>query len=399
LVDGWQDAMEKVRSFEHGVNVLVQRQLFYFAFVFFLSCPAWSDEPKEENPPQYQFDKIVVAPASAEEPRLEKVSVRKALDYLDQGAMAWNGSRKCITCHTNGTYMVVRPALGPVAGTPNEEIRRHFLDSLSQFCKKPSEEQLASVAPAQAIYLAAGLAEWDAHVLKKLSPETELALATMLGLQLESGTWGSLDCWPPYESSAYHLATVAAMAIGTAPHWLENLTDANLKARVERLKAYLRREIPKLEYDRTLLLWASARLPGLIDTETRKSLTEMVLSKQRLDGGWSIRSFGDPEQWGRGNRADKLRAEADFNNPPSDGHQTGLAIIVLRESGIAANDPRLQAGVKWLLTNQRASGRWWTRSLNTEKWHFITYSGTAYPLLALTLCDALPAVEPQTTAK
>ena len=70
---------------------------------------------------------------------------------------------------------------------------------------------------------------------------------------------------------------------------------------------------------------------------------------------------------------------------------TGLAIIVLREAGVPANDPRLQKGIGWLKSNQRASGRWWTRSLNTDAWHFITYSGTAFPLLALQMCDALPA--------
>jgi hypothetical protein len=29
--------------------------------------------------------------------------------------------------------------------------------------------------------------------------------------------------------------------------------------------------------------------------------------------------------------------------------------------------------------------------LNRDGWQFITYSGTAYPLLALALCDALPS--------
>jgi squalene-hopene/tetraprenyl-beta-curcumene cyclase len=189
------------------------------------------------------------------------------------------------------------------------------------------------------------------------------------------------------------------MAVGTAPGWLSNLTDENLKAKIERLKAYLRTEVPKQDYDRTLLLWASARLLGLLEADTRKQIVDMVWKKQRADGGWSIRSFGEPEQWGRGNRAEKLRAEPELADPPSDGHQTGLALIVLREAGVPANDPRIQAGVKWLLANQRASGRWWTRSLNTEKWHFITYSGTAFPLLALSLCDALPALEPQTTGR
>jgi squalene-hopene/tetraprenyl-beta-curcumene cyclase len=325
--------------------------------------------------------------------------VNKALDYLEHGALAWNGSRKCVTCHTNGTYMVIRPALSARVGAPNAEMRRHFVASLDQFAQKKPEEQQESVAPAQAIYMAAGLAEWDVHVNKALSPETERALALMFSLQRESGTWGSLDCWPPYESSAYHLATVAAMAVGTAPGWLEKLGDEKLKAGVERLKTYLRTETPKQDYDRTLLLWAAARLPGLLDDGKRQQLLEMVLQKQRPDGGWSIRSFGEPEQWGRGNRAEKLRGEPEFANPGSDGHQTGLAIIVLRESGLPANDPRIMKGTQWLLANQRTSGRWWTRSLNTEKWHFITYSGTAFPLLALSLCDALPAVEAQTSAR
>ena len=62
---------------------------------------------------------------------------------------------------------------------------------------------------------------------------------------------------------------------------------------------------------------------------------------------------------------------------------------MLREAGVPANDPRLQKGIQWLLAIQRESGRWWTRSLNTDKAHYITYSGTAYPLLALMKCGVL----------
>ena len=108
------------------------------------------------------------------------------------------------------------------------------------------------------------------------------------------------------------------------------------------------------------------------------------------DGGWSIRTFAAPDQWGSGNRAVKLRSESGFLKPASDGHMTGLAVLVLREAGVPAKDARLQKAVKWLLSNQRESGRWWTRSLNTDKYHYITYSGTAYPLLALMRCGALP---------
>jgi squalene-hopene/tetraprenyl-beta-curcumene cyclase len=104
-----------------------------------------------------------------------------------------------------------------------------------------------------------------------------------------------------------------------------------------------------------------------------------------------MRTLAAPEEWGDGNRAEKLQSEPDFANPPSDGHMTGLAIVVLREAGVPAADERLRKGIAWLKSNQRASGRWWTRSLNTESWHFITYSGTAFPLLAMQMCEPTAA--------
>ena len=68
---------------------------------------------------------------------------------------------------------------------------------------------------------------------------------------------------------------------------------------------------------------------------------------------------------------------------------TGLAVLALVEAGIPRNDPRIMRALHWIRTHQRLSGRWWTRSLNTDKYHFITYSGTCYPLQALAACGQL----------
>lgn len=342
-----------------------------------------------EDKPQYEFGDIKIPQASAAEPLRTDVSVEQALKYLEQGATAWNGARKCVSCHTNGTYMTIRPALTPHLGAPSPAMREHFVAQLNELARAELRDLKKSTKPAQVIYTAAGLAEWDAHVTKTLSPETEQALKLMFDIQLDSGTWGTLDCWPPYESDAFHEATVAAMAAAAAPGWLSNIKDETLLARVEKLKSYLRTQTPPHDYSRTLLLWTSTRLPDLLTDAQKQQLVDMLWKHQRTDGGWSIRTFATPETWGSGNRAEKLKAEPEFADPPSDGHQTGLAIIVLRQSGVPASDPRLQKGVQWLQTHQQESGRWWTRSLNTDSWHFITYSGTAFPVLALALCDAL----------
>ena len=342
---------------------------------------------------QYAHGEIRIPAASADEPLRKGVSAALAQKYLKDAALAWHGKHKCISCHTDGTYMVVRPALSQTLGRPDAAIRTLFLAELESLAAEEPKKLQRGVAPAQVIYLAAGLAEWDAHVRGQLSPETDRALRLMFALQREHGSWGTQNCWPPYESDAYHLATVAAMAAATAPGWLEKLNeeeDQELLADVTQLKSYLRTEAPH-DYGRTLLLWASARMPDLLDEAEKQQLIKTLLQHQRDDGGWSIRTMAAPEAWGRGNREEKLRAEADFADPASDGHMTGLAIIVLREAGLAADDPKIQRGLGWLTSHQQASGRWWTRSLNTDDSHFITYSGTAFPLLALQMCGSLPA--------
>lgn len=349
--------------------------------------------PAERAKPQYQHGDILIPASSRDEPKRPVFSAALAENYLRNGALAWKRNQDCVSCHTTGTYMVTRPAMAAQLGRPLDEMRDFFVTEL-RAKQKMARVELAkpkTVGPAQAVYLAAGLAEWDKHIAKRLSPETAEALALMFEVQDNAGSWASQDGWPPLESDSFHLATQAAMAVGTAPGWLAGLQDGKQASAVRRLKTYLRETAPPHDYSRTLLLWAATRMPDLLPPARTRELVEMLWRQQRSDGGWSIRTFATPEQWGRGNRAGKLRAEEEFADPPSDGHQTGLAIVVLREAGVPADDGRIQRGIRWLKENQRESGRWWTRSLNTDNRHFINYSGTAYPMLALALCGELPA--------
>lgn len=364
----------------------------------FAGCSIWlaaglaaAADPAPPPPakPQYEHAGLVVPAAAADEPLAAAFDLAAGLDYLEKGNAAWNGARQCVACHTSGVYMTVRPALGRWLGPPAASGRDHFVKALAALEALEKKDLGKSTRPAQVIYAAAGLAEWDAHVTGSLSAETRRALRLMFELQLESGTFGTLECWPPYESDAYHEATVAAMAAATAPGWLAE-ADEPTRARVEALRRYVVETPPPHDYSRLLLLWTATRWPDLVPADRRRELLEMVWRHQRADGGWSLRSFAAPEAWGNGSRAAKLRAEPEFADPPSDGHLTGLAVVVLRDAGIDATDPRLERAVAWLLANQRVSGRWWTRSLNTDGPHFITYSGTAFPILALAKCGKLP---------
>jgi squalene-hopene/tetraprenyl-beta-curcumene cyclase len=103
-----------------------------------------------------------------------------------------------------------------------------------------------------------------------------------------------------------------------------------------------------------------------------------LLELQQADGGWSLPSL---IEW--------KRHDGSANDPAaaSDGYATGLAVFVLRQTDTPLSDPSVKRGAAWLLSHQRASGRWFTRSLSTDDHHFITHAGTAFAVLALRACN------------
>ncbi len=341
----------------------------------------------EAETPQYESGDIKIVAARADEPMRESFSLTAAKEYLAQSSQAWTEKRNCVSCHTNGTFMQLAPTLGSMFKEQVEQHRKFFVLESSKFKRAPASAIRSGLKPTQLAYVANGLAAYD-EVQGKLSAETKEALDLMLTVQSEDGSYSNLDCWPPFESSSYHGATVAAMALVTAPGYLSQVSEAQQK-QIDVLQNYLQKTKPPHDYGRLLLLQVGIKWKGLISDELQQETIAMILKHQQKDGGWAMRTFATPETWGGGSRKDKLNAEPNKDAPASDGHQTGLAIMLLRESGTPADHPAIQAGIKWIKSNQRESGRWWTRSLNTDGPHFITYSGTFYPLRALQLCGEL----------
>ncbi|REJ69356.1 MAG: hypothetical protein DWQ31_04630 [Planctomycetota bacterium] len=374
------------------------RSLSWVTLFILLATSISAAEPEKTNPakPQYVHEDVHIGPASADEPIRAEFSAAAALDYVTDGAVAWGKANSCVSCHTNGSYLRMRPALTPLLGAPSGEVRELFLAEMDKLVKLKEKHLKKNIRPTITAYLAAGLAEWDRHVAGQLSPETDAALRLMFAAQADDGSWSNEDCWPPIESSAYHAATVAAMATATAPGWLEQVSAATddtdseaVREGIARMKSFLRDTEPPHDYGRLLLLWTSTRMDGLLADEAAAETRAMIFSHQNDDGGWSLRSFATPETWGSGNRAERLKAEDDATRTASDGHMTGLAVIVLRAAGVSDDDERIERAVTWLKSNQRESGRWWTRSLSSDRYHYITYTGSMYPLAALAACGEL----------
>ena len=78
--------------------------------------------------PQYQSDPILIPGASKDEPIRAEFSAELADRYLTDGALAWSRERKCVSCHTNGSYLAVRGALTAMLGPPPTEMREFFVE-------------------------------------------------------------------------------------------------------------------------------------------------------------------------------------------------------------------------------------------------------------------------------
>lgn len=357
-------------------------------------------EPLLGRPPQYKAAGIEIPDANAKEPISETFNQEAAAKYLDDGAVAWINSYRCIACHTSGTYMAERPGLTKTLGPPKQELLDYYIDAVNT--------QSTSKGDFWFVWRALGLAEWDKHVEGKLSNHTAAALKEMFSRQQDDGTWDMAQrrIQIPHVISGLELAVQAARAVAAAPGWLENLEDQELRQGVERLKTYLREQEPRNDYELALLLRVDTRLPGVVMAENRDKAIAMLRRQQLADGGWSTRRMSAPNNWSP--RLDPrlvrtLENKPDSDNPGSDAYMTGLAIVLLRESGVPAGDEQIQRGIAWLKRNQRQSGRWWLESLTfparkpgdtpgDKRRHFTTYIATAQAMRALDLCGELEPV-------
>jgi hypothetical protein len=80
------------------------------------------------------------------------------------------------------------------------------------------------------------------------------------------------------------------MAVGTAPGNYGSTPEIQDNLRC--LREYLNREsAAQSTINRVFLLWAFAKLPGLLSPEQQTAIIHEILSKQQADGGWRLASI------------------------------------------------------------------------------------------------------------
>ena len=361
------------------------------AILTMLAIASHAEEVKPKPEFQYKSAGIEVPAATADEPRVKAFgpdTIEAARKYLDDGAHHWVREKSCIACHSTGVYMVERSALTKWLGKPSDEVLAQFTGAV------PADGDKPDATPIKSVWRSSGLASWDKYVTGKLSEPTDRSLRHTLTLLGADGAFHTIkQVEIPYITTHFELTVQAARAITTAPGWQANLKDTDTIARIERMKTFLSEHEPVNDYELALKLQLSTLMPDLVPQAVRDAATAMLWRQQQPDGGWSTRRMSDLMKWHETmdpKVVEMIQGEPDAASPASDPYMTAWAIVLLRESGVPADDARIQKGIAWLKANQRVSGRWWMKSLYRDTYHYITYISTTQALRALALCGEIP---------
>jgi squalene-hopene/tetraprenyl-beta-curcumene cyclase len=311
-----------------------------------------------------------------DEPLIGQFSLQSALSFSDATTLQWEQQRDCVTCHTNGLYLVAAARVAP-ASAGARRARKFAGGYLKRYVSEGQGpvEQAGSVEGLVAT--TCFLAISDVISDGTLSADTRKALDHMWGLQDEDGSWGAwLKCgWPPFESDDHFGVTLAAVAAGVLPQSYRT-TDAAAEG-IRRLRGWLRDHPPENLHHKGMLLWAASGLNGLVNEKGRKKWTREILKVQRPDGGWRLVDVGA----GKWKRPDDVTKEL-----PSDAYATAFSIFALRQAGTPADHPELVQGLEWLRNSQRESGRWYVRSPKRDGKHYISHAATMFAILAFASC-------------
>jgi len=339
-------------------------------------------------------------------------SGKAAASYLDGRMVWWIGwpvaardhGTFCVSCHTVLPYAMARPALrATLSEQEPSSTERQLLDNVTKRVRLwkevepayPDEKRgfpkTAESRGTESVLNAVILVGYDA-LAGTLSPDARLALENMWEQQLPTGdargAWNWLQFHnSPWEGdSQYYGATMAALAVGSAPGNYQATPE--IREHMELLRDYLGRERESQALiNRVMLLWASTKVPGLLTPAQRKSIVDEVLAKQQADGGFSLSAF--VEGW--------KRHDGTPQETRSDGYATGVVTFVLQQAGMGPDQPQIRRGLNWLEQNQdRSEGRWLAYSLNKQQdlssptGHFMSDAATAFAVLALQYANQRP---------
>ncbi len=257
-------------------------------------------------------------------------AARRGLAMVQGAASRYPAHRDCFSCHHQTLPMMAMQA----AHDRGLAIDRELFDATAEFTADSFAGKLDDLRAGRNIGGRAstvGYALWALRLAKRPTDDLTASMVEyLLATQEEDGRWRPHGDRPPMEGSSLTTTALAADALNrdAGPAHAGRAASAVRRAR-EWIEAA---PSPTVE-DRASKLWGLGRLGADDEALGRAQLS--LLGAQRDDGGWAQEPGLD-----------------------SDAYATGLALVRLRESGLAAGHPAFRRGLRFLLDTQEPDGSW-----------------------------------------
>jgi hypothetical protein len=320
---------------------------------------------------------------SAPDPAAVRAAVAKTLPLLQQGAKTFRerSEGRCIACHHQGLILPTVALARERGFAIAEQLARAEVERVHGFYARRHRLYERALTEPAAAKRADAYGNFTVHVgywlwalaAEKVAPDEVTATAARLlaAKQAADGHWDFEDgARAPMQAGDF---TTTALAAFVLRHYGPADQAAVMTRHLAGAKDWLLQHRPRTTDDKAFRLFGLHWLAA--DVEERKKAVEQLRAGQRADGGW-----------------------AQQDNMPSDAYATGLVLVALHQAGgVAVTDAWYRRGVAYLLQTQLEDGSWFVKThaipsnpyfesgFPHGKSQFISYAGTCWATMALTL--------------
>ena len=146
-----------------------------------LVAAVYQDRNENQDEPKW-------TPNRADEPKAEKFSLRKAVAFTDAASRMWMGKYRCVTCHTNGLYLVARGDVS-TGGAAYRDTRAFARDYLKTYVVKKEKPKGRRGAIEGVVATTSFLTISDMKTAGRLDPVTRQSLDYIFEQQRADGSW------------------------------------------------------------------------------------------------------------------------------------------------------------------------------------------------------------------
>ena len=269
------------------------------------------------------------------EPQAVRQSVEKALPLILKSTEEYPMSRDCFSCHHQAVPALALSISREKGFAVPDDAVAALVEHTEADLRTALDSYRKGTGQAGGV-TRAGYALFTLEIGGQQHNEiTDAVVKYLLKRDENRNHWHTSSNRPPSEASDFTSTYLALRALEA--YGQEEQTD-RIKARVRKTREWLEAASPMDNEDRVFRLMAlkASKAPE----KTVQEASDALVATRHENGGWS-----------------------QIDGADSDAYATGSALVALHQAGgMPTEDPVYQAGLRFLIDNQRDDGSWFVKS-------------------------------------